>query len=126
MDFLCRKGLLLFAFSIPLALLPLCARTLTFDEEKCRIDVPDTWTEKAVPESRASYFNADKTKFVAVRIVQVGQKTTFDNPAFLQSYEDQIVAARQSAASSNCPWRASMRARSIRPCRPAPGRFSTD
>jgi hypothetical protein len=84
--------LLLAAFLVLFGLLPLAAKTLTFDQEKCHVDVPDDWTDKGIQGDKASLVNADQTKSFIFRIVATGDDILVDNPSFLDGVEKSMVA----------------------------------
>jgi hypothetical protein len=74
------------------ASLPLHAKTLTFDQEKCHLDVPDNWTEQKVEGNQAAFVNADQTKSFTMRIGPCPETITVDNPSFLNGVESSMTA----------------------------------
>ncbi len=85
-------GFLLGALLAFTGLISLPAKTLTFDQEKCHVDVPEPWTEQSVPGNIASWVSADQTKSFVLRIVQTGLDITVDDPAFLGGVEKSMLA----------------------------------
>ena len=87
-----RIGIFLAAFLILDGDAALTAKTLTFDVEKCHIDVPDDWTEQHVEGNKISVLNADQTKSFILRIVACGDDILVDDAGFLTGVEKSMVA----------------------------------
>jgi hypothetical protein len=88
-----RQVIIVFtAFLLMGGFAPLAAKTLTFDQQKCHIDVPDDWTENPTAGNAATYVNADQTKSIVLRIVATGTDLTFEDPTFLEGAKKSMVA----------------------------------
>jgi len=87
-----QVGCLLAAWLMFNGSLPLAAKTFSFDEEKCHIDVPDGWSEQKVEGNKLSVINADQTKSFTMRIAQTGLNLTLDNEAFIKGFEGSMIA----------------------------------
>jgi hypothetical protein len=72
--------------------LPLTAKTFSFDEEKCHVEVPDGWLEQNVEGNKVSVVNADRTKSFTMRIAQTGENITLDDAAFIKGFESSMIA----------------------------------
>jgi hypothetical protein len=83
---------LLFVLLIAASQLTLAAKAVTYDAEKCRFDIPDSWTEKNIPDDKAAYLNPDQTKSFTMRITQIPTSLTLDSSDFINGLEKSIVA----------------------------------
>jgi len=76
----------------PIGNLPTCAKTVTFDAEKCHVDVPDDWTQQNLPGNQLAIVNPDQTKSFILRIVAVGPNLGIDNASFASGVEKSMTA----------------------------------
>ena len=84
-------GCLLAVFFLLHGVIPLTAKTLTFDEEKCHVDVPDDWKEQGSTENKVSAINADQTKSFTLRTVNVGAELRLDDASFIKGFENSVT-----------------------------------
>jgi hypothetical protein len=100
------------------SLLP--AKTLTFETEKCHVDVPDDWTEQHVEGNKLAVVNADQTKSFVLRIVAAGDDILVDNAAFLAGVEKSMVAQGVTITNRQPATLVGQPARTIDATQPAP------
>jgi hypothetical protein len=116
----CRIGLLLPIAMILNGGLPLPAKTLTFDPEKCHIDVPDDWKDQNTAGNKVSVVNSDQTKSVVMRIAACGDDILVDDPGFLGGVEKAMIAQGAAITDRQPGTLAGLAARTIDATQQAP------
>lgn len=85
-------GYLITLLVILSGLLPLAARTFSFDQEKCHIEIPDGWSEQKIEGNQISAVSPNQTKTFILRIGKIGPQLTLNDPSFIKAYEGSMTA----------------------------------